>query len=146
VTPFYYPDFPEATQDTGITAELRPYITEEPGAETVVLRRLSSSSPILLPISRPVAPVPVGLSDKELALLRAEALISQQPDEPRDSTSNVPWSTLSPTAVAETGGAVLPSDTRRLHSEVESLRREMERLRAEGLVISAPPSYMEGNA
>ncbi len=145
VTPFY-PDFPESTQDTGITTELQPFITEEPGAETGALRHLSSSPPILLPISRPVAPVAVGLSDKELALLRAEALTSQKPDKPRDATSNVPWSTFSPIAVAETGGAALPSDTRRLHSEVESLRREMEQLRAEGLAIAAPPSYMEGDA
>lgn len=142
VTPFYR-DFPEATRGSGIATEQRPFITEESSAETVALRRLSSS-PAILPISRP-APVAVGLSDKELALFRAEALTSQRPDNSRDLTSDVPWSTFSSTVVAETGGEALPSDTRRLHSEVESLRREMERLRAEGLAIAAPPSYTEGN-
>ncbi|KAF8491806.1 hypothetical protein F5888DRAFT_1733240 [Russula emetica] len=121
VTPFN-PNFPEATQDSmaGITTEQQP-------------------------ISQPMAPVPVGLSGKELARLRTEVLTSQQADNPRGrgSGSNVPQLTLSPTAVrvAETGEAALPSDTRRLHSEVESLRREMERFRAEGLAIAAPPSY-----
>lgn len=145
VTPFYR-DFPDATQGTRITTEQQPFVTEGPGAETVALRRLPFSPPTL-PMSRPVAPVAAGLSDKELALLRAGALTSQQPDNPRDLTSDMPWSPFSPTAVAETGGEseALPSDTRRLHSEVESLRREMERLRAEGLAIAAPPSYTEGN-
>jgi hypothetical protein len=117
-----HPNFPEATQDSGITTKQQP-------------------------ISPPVAPVPVGLSDKELARLRRAPLTSQQADNSRGSASNAPQLTLSPTVVqaAETGGAALPSDTRRLHSEVESLRREMERLRAEGLVIAAPPSYTEGD-
>ncbi|KAF8497612.1 hypothetical protein F5888DRAFT_1923669 [Russula emetica] len=115
VTPFD-PNVPEATQDAGIMTEGQPA----------------------------VATVPVGLSDKELARLRAEVLTSQQPDNPQDSTSNVSRPTFSPVAVAETGGEALPYDTRRLHSEVESLRREMERLRAEGLVNAVPPSYTEG--
>jgi hypothetical protein len=50
---------------------------------------------------------------------------------------------FSPTAVAETGEVALPFD--RLHSEVESLRREMEHLRVEGFIIAAPPSYTEGD-
>ena len=143
MTPFDL-NLPEAAHDIGITTQ-QPPITDGPGAETVALRHLSSASPIPLPISRPVTPVPVGLSDKELARLRAEVLTSQQPDNVRDSTPNVSQSTSSPTAVAETGGAASPYDSRRLHSEVESLRREMERLRAEGLVVVAPPSYSEGN-
>lgn len=118
------PNVPEATQNSGITTEQRPSVTEEPGAETVALRRRSSLTPTILP---------------------AEALTTQQPDKPRVSTSNVFPPTSSPTAVAETGGAVLPFDPRRLHSEVESLRLEMERLRAEGLVVAAPPSYKEGD-
>jgi len=134
VTPFDS-NFPEATQETGMTTEQQPFITEEPGVQTVALRYLSSSPP---------APVTAGLSDKELARLRAVALTSQH-DNPQNSTSNVSLTAFSPTAVAETGGAALPSDTRRLHSEVESLRREMELLRAEGLVIAAPPSYTEGS-
>lgn len=146
VTPFD-PNLPEATHDTGITTQQQPPITDGPGAETVALRHLSSASPTPLPISRPVTLVPVGLSDKELARLRAEILTSQQPDNLnlRDSTPNVSQSASSPIAVTETSGAVSPYDSRRLHSEVESLRREMERLRAEGLVVAAPPSYSEGN-
>jgi hypothetical protein len=133
VTPFDQ-NFPEATH-TGITTEQRPFITGEPGAEAVSLRYLSSSTP---------APVAAGLSDRKgLARLRAEAPTSH-PSNPQNSTSNVSLSTFSPTAVAETGGAALSSDTRILYSEVESLRREMERLRAEGLV-AAPPSYTEGS-
>ncbi|KAF8497613.1 hypothetical protein F5888DRAFT_1699443, partial [Russula emetica] len=119
-----HPNFSEATRDSGITTEQQP-------------------------ISRPVTPVPVGLSDKELARLRTAPLTSQQADNSRGEASNAPQLTLSPTAVraAETGGAALPSDTQRLHSEVELLRWEMERLRAsaEGSVFAAPPSYTEGN-
>jgi hypothetical protein len=55
-------------------------------------------------------------------------------------------STSSPAnAVTESGEATSPYDTRRLHSEVESLRREMEQLRTEGLIIEAPPSHTEGD-
>jgi hypothetical protein len=57
-----------------------------------------------------------------------------------------PETTPSANAGTESGEAPSASyDTRRLHSEVESLRREMERLRdverlrAEGLVSEAPP-------
>jgi hypothetical protein len=166
VTPFD-PNIPEATQDSGITTGQQPLVTEEPGAEAVALSRPSSRPvapdpvglsdkelarlrreslpPNLPPISQSVAPIPVGLSGKELARLRRVPLTSQQPNNPRGSTSNVSRTTPFPTAIAETGGAAFPSDTRRLHSEVESLRREMEQLRAEGLVITAPPSYTEGN-
>ena len=132
VTPFDQ-NFPVATH-TGSTAERQPFITGERGAEVVALRHLSSSPP---------APAAAGLSEKGLARLRPEAPTSQL-DNPQNSTSNVSRSTFSPTPVAETGGAALPSDTRILYSEVESLRREMERLRAEGLV-AAPPSYTEGS-
>ena len=47
----------------------------------------------------------------------------------------------------EPSGTTSTYDPRRLHSEVENLRREMERLRThtEGLVIGAPPSYTEGD-
>jgi hypothetical protein len=144
VTPFD-PNFSESIQVSRITAEQQPLMTEEPSAETVALRPLSSSPPILPSISRPVTPVPAGLSDKELARLRIEALTSQQPYNSQGSTSYVSQTTFSPTAAAEIAGAELPSDTRRLHSEVELLRREMEQIRAEGLAMAAPPSYTEGN-
>ena len=82
----------------------------------------------------------VGLSDKEIARLRAEALSFPQPHV---SASNMSRPTSSLNAVAESGES--PFDTRRLHTEFESLRREVERLRAEGLVVTAPPTYAEGD-
>ena len=101
--PIFDPYPYEAVQDSRISAEQQPLVTE---AEMVALHRRSSALP--------TAPVPVGLSDKEIARLRVEGYNSQQSLD----------------------------DPRRLHSEVESLvRREMERLHAEGLVIAPPPSY-----
>jgi hypothetical protein len=145
VTPFD-PNSSEATQDSGISAEQQPLVIGDPEAEMVALQHLSSSSPAALSLSRPVAPVPVGLSDKELARFRSEALSYPQPHHLGVSTSNVSQSMSSPNAITESAGeAMSPYDTRRLHSEVESLRREMERLRAEGLVTAAPPSYTEGD-
>ena len=88
-----------------------------------------------------MGPVPVGLSAKDLARLRTEALSSEQSLDP--ATSNVPQSTSSPN-VNESGGATSSSDSRRLQSEVDSLWREMERLRTLGLASGAPPSYTEG--
>ena len=98
------------------------------------------------PLSQPVAPVPAGLSAKEIARLRAQTLRPESSHGP--STSDVSQSTPSPpNAVNESGGETSPYDFRRLiHSEVESLvRREMERHRAEGVETAAPPSYTEGD-
>lgn len=154
MTPFD-PDFYEGhgAQNTGITTAQRPFATEGPGAEAVTFRRLFSSSPIVLPISRPMRP-PVGLSDKEVARLRrnlcalAEIPTPQQPcDNPQDSTWSVSRHTSS-LNVTEISGlrAGLPYETRRqlIHfSEIESLP---ERLRVGGIVFEAPPSYYtEGN-
>jgi hypothetical protein len=126
VTPFD-PYSYEAAQDSRIfvLAEQQPLVTEDPEAET---------------------PVPVGLSDKELARLRAEGFNPQQSRNLGVSSSNVLESTSSPDAVPESHEAPYDPSPRRLHSEVGSLvRREMERLHAEGLVIGAPPSYREGD-
>lgn len=132
VTPFDQ-DFLEAAQDTGNSTDQRPLAAEEAGSET----------PIPFPISQPMSH-PVGLSAKELARLRAE-VHTQQSYNSRGATRRVSQPTFSPAPVAGTGGAALPYETQRLHSEVESLRREMERLRGGGLGITAPPSYTEGN-
>ena len=99
--------------------------------------------------SPPAVLVPTGLSDKEIARLRAQTL-SSQPSHPRSHhllTSNVSQSTStsSPIATNETDGAASSYDPRRLRSEVESLRREMEQLRTSGLAAGAPPSYTEGD-
>jgi len=142
VTPFN-PDSLEPTQGSGILVEQQPLVSGNTEAEMVTPHHLSSSSPNRLPLSRPGTPVLVGLSDKEIARLRAENLRSQQSHN--HSTSNETRARFSPSIVTESGGATSPYDTQRLHSDVQSLRREIERLRAEGLITSAPPSYTEGH-
>ena len=132
-------------------AEQQPLMTsdEGPEGEMIALHRLSQNTtpPDVLPRSRPAPPVPAGLSSKEMARLRAEALAggsSRQSHNGSSSNLSHPEFTSSPeNVVTESGEATSSLDTRRLHSEVESLRREMERLRAEGVIIEAPPSYTE---
>ena len=143
MTPFNPHSF-EAAQDSRILAEQQPLVTEEPDANMIALHRLSSKSPTPVPLLQPETPVPVGLSEKEIARLRVEGLNSQQPSNLGVSSPNMSQSISSPNAVPESRDA--PYDPRILHSEVESLvRQEMERLHAEGLVIGAPPSYTEGD-
>jgi hypothetical protein len=146
VTPFDA-NSSETTQGSGIFAEWQPSVIGDQEAEVVTPLHLSSS----------LAP-PVWLSDKEMARLRAETLRSQQPPHLEVSTLDVPQSVPSPdqNAINESGEAITSYDPRRLHSEVESLRREMERLReierlremerlrAE-VLVTAPPSYAEGH-
>jgi hypothetical protein len=144
VTPFDPNSF-EATQDSGVSTDQLPLVTEDPDAEMVALRLLSLSStpPAVLPRSRPVAPIPAGLTSKEIARIRAEALSLQQSHN--HSTSNLSRSTSSPNTVTESSSGATSSHNR-LHTEVESLvRQEMERLRTQGLVLEAPPSYTEGD-
>jgi hypothetical protein len=119
----------------------------------VALRRLSQncSPPTVHARSRPVEPVPAGLSKKEVARLRAEALARGSHRRSRNGSSpNVSRSESTSSlanAVTEPGEANPPiDDTRRLQSEVEFLRWEMERLRAEGMIIEAPPGYTEDRA
>ena len=141
VSPFYLDSF-DTNRDSRISAEQQPLVIGEPEAEMVALHPLSSSPHAILPL-RQVAPVPVGLTDKEIARLRAEALSSPQSHIFRVSESNMSRPTSSLNAVA--GSAESRFDTQRLHSEFESLRREMERLRQEGLIVTTPPSYAEGD-
>ena len=138
----FYPDSFDANRDSGISAEQQPLVVGDPEADMVTPHRLSFSPPAVLP--RQVAPaVPAGLSDKELARLRAEGLSSPQAYNFRVSALRMPQPTSPPNDVTEPGGSSF--DTRRLHTEFESLRREVEQLRAEGLVVAAPPSYAEGD-
>jgi hypothetical protein len=143
-TPFD-PDSFDANRDSGISAEQQHLVIEDPEADMVAFHHISSSPRGVVPLLRPVAPAPVGLSDKEIARLRAEALSSPQHLNFRASALNLnmPQSTSSRNAVTESGESTY--DTRRLHSEFESLRQEVERLRAEGFVVAAPPSYDEGD-
>ena len=133
----------QAIQDSRTWAEQQPLVSEDPGAEMVAPHDLSSTPPTVLPRSRLVAPFPVGLSDKEIVRLRAEALNSQH--SYNNSTSNTSLTASSANAAPESSGATSSYDPRRLHTEVESLRREVELLRAEGVVPGAPPSYTEGD-
>jgi len=143
ITPFYPNSF-EATWDSEISTDQQPLVTEDPQAEMVALHHLPTP-PTVLPRSRPVVAIPTGLTSKEIARIRAEALSSQQSHN--RSTSNLSRSTPSPnTATESPSGATSSNHTRRLDTEVESLvRREMERLRTQGLVLEAPPSYTEGD-
>lgn len=143
VTPFDPNSF-ETTQNSGVSTDQLPLGTEDPEAEIIPLHLLSSTPPTVLPRSRPVAPIPAGLTSKEIARLRAEALGSQQSHN--RSTSNVSRSASSPITVTESSSGAASSYRRLVHTEVESLvRREMERIRTEGLVLEAPPSYTEGD-
>ncbi|KAF8480056.1 hypothetical protein DFH94DRAFT_692413 [Russula ochroleuca] len=141
VTPFN--PISDAALDSGTRMEMEPLVSEDPEAEMVALHGQSSTPPTELPRPPPVALIPAGLSSKEIARIRTElrrdALISQQSHNSLASNSQ---STSTP--VVPTGETPSSYDPRRLHSEVESLRREMERLRTEGLVVEAPPSYTTG--
>ncbi len=143
VTPFDPYPF-ETAQASGISTDQQPFVVEDPEAEMIPLHYLSSSPPAVLPRSRPVVPIPAGLSSKEIARLRAEALNSQESHD--RSTSDSSRSTSSPNMVTgSSSGAISSYNPQRLHTEVESLvRQEMERLRTEGLMLEAPPSYTEG--
>lgn len=134
----------EAARDSGTWAEQQPLVSEDLEAEMGSLHGQTSQPPTVLPRPRLVAHVPVGLSDKEIARLRAENLDSQ---ESHESTPNVSLPTSSPNTATESSEETSSDDARRLRSEVENLRREMERLRThtEGLEIDAPPSYTEGD-
>jgi len=143
VAPFD-PNSLDANQDSAISAKQLPLGVGDPEADIETPHRLSST-PTVLPRPEPVAPIPAGLPSKEIARLHADAVGSQQPHDP--STSNVSRSMSFPNTVTESPSGATPSyNNRRLHTEVESLvRREMERLRIEGLVPEAPPGYMEGD-
>ena len=138
-------------QHSEILAEQQPLRIGEPEAAMFVHHRLSSSLPAVLPLPQPVAPVPVGLTDKEMARLRSEAFSSPEPHDFHVSALAVNMSEPTSTsesplnAVTESGESLY--DPRRLHLEFESLRREVERLRADGLptAVTAPPSYAEGD-
>ncbi|KAH9021639.1 hypothetical protein EDB84DRAFT_1580788 [Lactarius hengduanensis] len=91
-----------------------------------------------------LAPVPVGLTDKELARRRSAAIRSPPTSHARTSSSgSQPTVTYPSTIGTSEGSRSTPTpETRRLQSEVESLRREMQELRAER--FEAPPSYGTG--
>ena len=109
--------------------------TEPVEPEVVPLAHASTPSDSPVPSSR-VVPLPVSLSSKELARLREGSSHSQS----TDALSSAPPLA----ATSERSADTSLSDTRRLQSEVESLRREMEQIRAER--FEAPPNYEDGGA
>jgi hypothetical protein len=94
------------------------------------------------------ASVPVGLSDKELARIRAENLRSQSAIHtiavslPGDASGSQSPS-LPATATEQRGSPTSQPLFRTLQSQVDRLWREMRQLRAERLGSEAPPSYAE---
>ncbi|KAI0290746.1 hypothetical protein B0F90DRAFT_1652294 [Multifurca ochricompacta] len=137
VTPFN-PSLPEATQLNAMSwTERQSGPFQE--ATTFQVGNTNDPSPTSLPLHPTLPSVPIGLSGKELARLRTEALRSQRTHS--RSASNTPQPNSSPTVTTEGSVGTSSSETRRLQSEVESLRREMQRLREER--HEAPPSYME---
>ena len=141
VTPFNLSPLDTTQQGSNSWIEQQQLLPEDPdGGMASDPRSLSSTSTpsLALPRSRPVAPVPPGLSSKELARLRTEA---QQTHT--QHSSDTTQSSSTPTLYTALSGVTSSSDNRRLHSEVESLRREMQQLRVER--FEPPPSYTSGD-
>ncbi|KAI9433016.1 hypothetical protein H4582DRAFT_2188438 [Lactarius indigo] len=145
------------TSFSGTFMDAGPHMTVTPFiptlAETVPLEaesqfgtpshRPSSTSGSPLPPLQSMAPIPVGLTSKELARLRSTAMRSPPDGHARTSSSGSQPAYPSTISTTEQSTTVTPTlETRRLQSEVDSLRREMQELRAER--FEAPPSYGEG--
>jgi hypothetical protein len=136
--------------------------TQEAGSPVYTTSdELFSTSEPTIPPSQNTASIPVGLSSKELAQLRSAPMPSapmpsapmpsapmpSPPTHPHSTSSVSPQSTSPPTISITDGRlstATPTSDTRRLVSEVESLRREMQQLLAHAERFEAPPSYGDG--
>jgi len=146
ITPFEPIPLSEASSrnNSATWAEQRQLVFDPPEAGIIPEPHDLSSAPPPVPPSpnvRPVAPVTVGLSGKELARLRAEGRNAQQTIP--SSLSNEPRPTSSSAIVVEQGGATSTFEAQRLQSVVESLQREMQQLRTER--FEAPPSYTSGD-
>jgi len=139
VTPFNPSTLDTAQQGSGSWMEQQQLLPEHSDGGTAFDPRSLSSTPApTLPRSRLVAPVPPGLSSKELARLRTEAQQTYT-----QHSSDTTQSSSTPTVFTAQSGVTSPSETRRLQSEVESLRREMLQLRTER--FEPPPSYTTGD-
>jgi hypothetical protein len=132
ITPFN-PSPLDTTQQASLAnswVEQRQLLPEHPDEGMAPDPRDLSSTPSPALSRPPVAPVPPGLSSKELARLRTG---SQQTHVQHSSDTTQSLST--PALVTEQSGATLSSNTPRLQSEVGSLRRDMQ------LRFEPPPSY-----
>ena len=88
-----------------------------------------------------VVSIPVGLSGKELARLRSNALRSE-PTEGQPSDSS-PAATTDRDVLGGGAAEAAPSpEARSLRSEVDLLRNEVLQLRAERSESEAPPTYV----
>ena len=134
VTPFNPTFTGVAELETGHQMSRQERWTES-GPESASLVHPSTPSDSPLPSSR-VVPLPLGLHSKELAQLRADNSHSQSTDALSSGTL------LSP--ATERSADTSYSETRRLQSEVEYLRLEMQQIRAER--FEAPPVYEDGGA
>jgi len=146
ITPFEPIPLSDASSrnNSAIWAEQQQLLSDPPEAGIIPEPHdLSSAPPPVPPHSnlRPVAPVTVGLSGKELARLRAEGRNALQTLPSSLSNESQPTS-----SIVEQGGATSPFEapSRRLQLEVESLRRDVQELRPER--FEAPPSYTSGDA
>jgi len=146
ITPFEPIPLSDASSrnNSAIWAEQQQLLSDPPEAGIIPEPHdLSSAPPPVPPHSnlRPVAPVTVGLSGKELARLRAEGRNALQTLPSSLSNESQPTS-----SIVEQGGATSPFEapSRRLQLEVESLRRDVQELRTER--FEAPPSYTSGDA
>jgi len=88
--------------------------------------------------------IPSGLSDKELARLRTEAMRSEHADTHAESSEPQPEPAIAPAGTSEQDVPSPVSENSDLRFVVGVLQREMEELRAQGL--GAPPSYSHGDS
>ena len=147
ITPFDPIRLDATPHGSGSRAERQELLSTPPDAGSALdsYSVSSTSTPALvLPLSQPVAPVPTGLSCKELARLRTEAPSSQNTFSPQSPDTLQPSSP--PTAVTEQSGAIQSSEAQRLQSEVESLRIQVRQLQVHTERFESPPSYTSGDA
>ncbi|KAH9021367.1 hypothetical protein EDB84DRAFT_1565341 [Lactarius hengduanensis] len=85
---------------------------------------------------------PVGLTSKELARLRSAATRSPLTSSSPSSSASQPIDPPTISTTERNTATAPPTDTRRLQIEMETLRGEMQELRAER--FAAPPSYRAG--
>ncbi|KAH9001001.1 hypothetical protein EDB92DRAFT_1824145 [Lactarius akahatsu] len=123
-----------------ITTEVAlPLAGPQTDSQQLLLHRPLSPDGSPLPLRRAV-PIPVGLSDKELARLRSLANgPHSQPTEGQPSNPLLTVTTDRGELGGVTGAATSPSEAQRLRFENNFLRHEIEQLRVER--SESPPSY-----
>jgi hypothetical protein len=141
VTPFNPSPLDTVHQGSDSWMDQQQLLPDSPEGMASNPHSLSPTPAPVLPRLRPVAPAPPGLSSKELARLRAEAQLTYT--QHSTDTAATTQSSSTPSVFTAQSGVTSPSDTRRLQSEVESLRREMQQLRVER--FEPPPSYTTGD-